>query len=460
MVVNYSNDPVRYFHFKALLRSSGWMSPAYVGVDARGIVRYLSDQPPADVVPEQIDGLALPGFQNAHSHAFQFAMAGIAEKHAPGTNDDFWTWREAMYECALGMDPDEMQAVATMLYVEMLKKGYTHVAEFHYLHHDKNGKAYNNLSEMSTCLVAAAALAGIKITLVPVYYEKGGFGKEPHAGQRRFIFTGPDQYFQLLDEAAQMVRNISTAGLGFGVHSLRAADADRIKEIYSQGPKDLPFHIHAAEQLQEVQDCEAYLKQRPIEWLVNNLPLNERFHIVHATHMSEEEVKALAKSGANVVTCPSTEGNLGDGIFRLTDFAKNGGHWSIGTDSHIGLNPLEDLRWLDYAQRMTTHRRNTFDDGAMTLLTETVYSGRKAMGIAMNDFFETGQPLDAVVYSTRSPLLSACRLDHLLPSILYTADGSSVYGTLVNGKWIIKDHKHPDEEDIAAKFRKAVKKFR
>lgn len=446
---------LKYYQFTGLLLQTGWLVPAVVGVDAQGIIQYLADKAPeAPAAIEAVQGLAIPGFQNAHSHAFQFAMAGMAEKHSAGSNDDFWSWREAMYRCALTMDPDQMEAVATMLYAELLKRGYTHIAEFHYLHYDKNGKPYNNLAEMGERLIAAAKTTGIKITLVPVMYQKGGFGAPPQPRQVRFISNTTDEYFQLLDDSAHAVAAYPQARLGFGVHSLRAVEAADVIRVMQEGPKTIPFHLHAAEQLKEVADSIAHVNQRPVEWLLNNLPLNERVHIVHCTYLTDDEVSRLAASRANVVLCPGTEGNLGDGIFRLTDFAAQGGSWSIGTDSHISLNPLEDLRWLDYAQRFTTHKRNTFDDGAGTLVHKTLIAGRRAMGIEASDYFALGQPLDAVVYNARTPLLAQAGKEHWLPAIVYTSDSSAILGTLVDGQWKVKSHHHIEEARILRTFLK------
>jgi formimidoylglutamate deiminase len=444
---------MRYLQFKGLLQTTGWLSPAYVGIDAEGIITYLSDKPPVEAAAvEAVQGYALPGFQNAHSHAFQYAMAGAAEQHAPGAKDDFWSWREAMYQCALSMNPDEVEAVATMLYAELLRKGYTQVAEFHYLHHDKNGKPYNNLAEMGARHIAAAKTAGIKITLVPVFYQKGNFGKPPQERQRRFICNTVDEYLQLLDDTAHALKDYQHARLGYGVHSLRAVEARDIRSTLSDGPVNIPFHLHAAEQLREVDDCIQHLRCRPVEWLLQNLPLSNRFHIVHCTHLTDYEVSALAKTGANVVLCPGTEGNLGDGIFRLTDFKNSGGHWSIGTDSHISLNPLEDLRWLDYAQRFTTHKRNTFDDGASALVEKTLFAGRAAMGSSTTAYFAPGMPLDAVVYNAHEPLLARSPLNQALSTILYTADSATVLGTLVDGQWVVKQGRHIREKPIRSRF--------
>lgn len=430
---------MRFFQFHALLLQNGWLSHAYVGVDDIGIIQYLSQEKPLDAVIEKIDGVALPGFQNAHSHAFQYGMAGMAEQHAPNAQDDFWSWREAMYQCAFSFNPDQMLDVATNLYKHLIKNGYTSVAEFHYVHHDEDGKPYANLAEMGERLIEAASIAGISITLVPVFYQQGNFGQPPQPRQRRFISNNTDDYFRLLENSSHAVKSYSQAKLGLGVHSLRAVKAEDILKTYLQGPQNLPFHLHAAEQLKEVEDCIAFYGKRPIEWLLEQLPLNDRFHIVHCTHMTDEETHKLATSGANVVLCPGTEGNLGDGIFRLTDFAHAGGTWSIGTDSHISLNPLEDLRWLDYAQRLTTHRRNTFANGAATLIDKTFFSGKKAMGDVASDYFAIDQPLDAAVYSMQNPLLVQAGLQHLLSAIVYTADSASIYGTMVSGKWVYKN---------------------
>lgn len=444
---------MKYYSFKGLLQKTGWITPAYVGVDENGTIQFLSQHPPqANVAIESVNGFALPGFRNAHSHAFQFGMAGMAEKHQAGTQDDFWSWREAMYRCALSLDPTEVEHIAAMLYAELLKKGYTHVAEFHYLHHDKNGRHYSNLAEMGERLVAAAETAGIKITLIPVFYQQGNFGKEPFPEQRRFISHTTDEYFQLLDDSAHIVSRAPHARLGFSVHSLRAVKPADVVRTFEEGPKSIPFHLHAAEQKKEVADCLTFQNNTPIAWLVDNLPVDERFNIVHCTHLTDGEVIALAKSNAHVVLCPGTEGNLGDGIFRLTDFAAQGGRWSIGTDSHISLNPLEDLRWLDYAQRFTTHKRNTFDDGATLLVNKTFHSGNAAMGILQEEYFAIGSTLDAVVYDAHRPLLSQAKMEHLLSAIVYTASPAETLGTIVNGKWVVKNNYHFREGEIFKAF--------
>lgn len=455
-------EGLNYFQFQSLLLQTGWMTPAFVGVDPNGMIQYLSDQAPAEAVAiESVNGFALPGFQNAHSHAFQYAMAGLAETHAAGTDDDFWTWREAMYRCALSVDPDQAQAIAAMLYAEMARHGYTHVAEFHYLHHDKDGRPYSNLAEMGLRMVEAAKTAGIKITLVPVFYQKGGFGKDPQPRQRRFISKTVEDYFQLLDDSAHAIIDQPHASLGFSVHSLRAVNLKDIITTYTNGPKSIPFHVHVSEQKKEVEDCLAHCGKRPMEWMLENLPVNERFHLVHSTHLSDEEVKKLAASKANVVLCPSTEGNLGDGIFRMKEYVKPGGHWTIGTDSHIGLNPFEELRMIDYRQRLVTNLRNTFPgDAASYLVNEAVAQGRKAMGRITNDHFEIGQPFDALVINAGTHLLTDTSEKNRLASIVYTSDSSRNLGTIVSGRWVVKNQHHVNGHEIKMAFSKAIREMK
>jgi formimidoylglutamate deiminase len=231
--------------------------------------------------------------------------------------------------------------------------------------------------------------------------------------------------------------------------------------MYSQGPKNLPFHLHVAEQKKEVADCLAHCNKRPIEWLLDNLEVNERFHLVHSTHLNEEELTRLAKSNANVVLCPSTEGNLGDGIFRMKEYVKLGGHWCIGTDSHIGLNPFEEFRMIDYRQRLVTNKRNTFEgDAARLMINESILQGRKAMGRQTTDHFEIGQPLDALIISATSHLLADTTETNRLATIVYTSDSSRNLGTIIQGKWIVKEQHHINGSAIKKAFSKAIRQLK
>lgn len=450
-----------YYRFPSLLQQSGWTQPMFVGVDDNGFIQYLETTPPEGVAIEGVDGFALPGFQNAHSHAFQYGMAGLAENHPIGVDDDFWTWREAMYQCALSVDPDQAEAIAAMCYAEMVRQGYSHVAEFHYLHHDKDGQPYSNLAEMGARMVAAAKTAGIRITLVPVFYQKGGFGLDPQPRQRRFISKTVDDYFKLFEASKSEIKNQEHASMGFSVHSLRAVDLNDIKITCQQGPKDLPFHLHVSEQKREVADCLAHCNKRPMQWLLENLPVNERFHLVHSTHLDDWELSKLSASKANVVLCPSTEGNLGDGIFRMKEYVRQLGNWCIGTDSHIGINPLEEMRMIDYRQRLITNKRNTFEgDAAQYMINHAVMSGRRAMGASSVDNFAVGQPFDAVVFSASSHLFENTSEKNRLATILYTSDTSKIIGTIVSGKWVVKNGHHKNGAILKKSFSKAMQELK
>ena len=441
------------FRFNGLLQQEGWTEPAYVLVDDDGIISAISEKPIDGHGIEAVNGFALPGFQNAHSHAFQYAMAGEAENHPAGIADDFWTWREAMYRCALSVNPDQAEAIAAMLYAEMLRHGYTHVAEFHYLHHNHDGIPYDNPAEMGFRMVRAAKTAGIGITLIPVFYQTGNFGIAPDPGQRRFINPTVDAYLQLFHASKEALSLYDKSYLAWSIHSLRAARQESILELFEQMPTNLPFHIHAAEQLKEVSASVAYSGLRPVQWLLENLPVNRNFFIVHATHLDDNELRGLATSGATVVLCPGTEGNLGDGIFRMKDYVREGGQWCIGTDSHISLNPMAEFRMMDYRQRLVSHRRNTFDGDAAQYMVHTAFrQGKFAMGIQHSNHFAPGQPLDAVVYDADAPLIAKSNALNRLATLLYTSDASGITGTMVSGKWVVKNNQHISGATIRENF--------
>lgn len=450
------------YRFKGLLQANGWLEDVSVSVSDQGLIESIDQKHEG---AEMISGYAIPGFQNAHSHAFQYAMAGLAEKHVAGkTADDFWGWRELMYKIALTMSPDELESVATMLYAEMVRHGYTHVAEFHYLHHDKNGKPYSNIAEHGERLIAAATNSGIKITLIPMFYQKGGFGIDAQDHQRRFISKAIDDYYSLLSSSTQACKHYDGADIGYGIHSLRAVQAEDILSVLNNTSLKGPFHIHIAEQIKEVEDAVSFLGRRPVEWLLENADVTDQYHLVHATHLTKDEVKGIAKSGAHVVLCPSTEGNLGDGIFPLRNFQEVGGKWSIGTDSHVGLNPCEELRLLDYGQRLTTHKRDTFiDDNYLDSghygFNQSLISGRAAMGNLQQEYFEVGQPFDAVVYDASVPLLSITSKENIVSTIIYSSDTSWLKGTIVNGKWVVKDQVHRNKLSVSNEFSKALKRL-
>jgi len=443
------------FLFKAILQEDGWQENVVIKTNTKGIVESIC----SDCERKGFRDFAVPGFQNAHSHAFQYAMAGLAELHSVSNSklqNDFWSWRKAMYDLALNITPNQMENIASMLYKEMLRNGYTHVAEFHYLHHDLNGGRYDNLSEMGERIVAAAKRTGIKLTLIPIFYQNGGFGRPAEKQQRRFISNSLDNYLKLLEASNLSAKNYEEASVAYGIHSMRAVSPENIIALTKIKSENIPLHIHVSEQLKEIQDSIDFLGARPVEWLNRNVQLDNDFHLVHATHLVDEEINAIARSGANVVLCPSTEGNLGDGLFPLNSFLIKGGKWSIGTDSHVGLNPFEELRILDYGQRLVTHNRNTFGnnlsgDNGNIALANALINGRKAMGVNQKAYFEIGKSLDALVISEEHPLVNLTSVKNLSNMLVYSSDPSMYKGSLVNGQWKILNGQHKDDQ-IHEKF--------
>lgn len=451
------------FNLKAVLFEDGFKENIRIEVDDAGKIESISAIEAGDSV---MNVYAIPGFQNAHSHAFQYAMAGLAERHdTQQTPDDFWSWREAMYALALTIDPDDLEHIAAMLYAEMLRHGYTNVAEFHYVHHDKNGVPYSNISEMGERLVAAAKRVGIGITLIPICYQKGGFGLPPVAGQKRFITEGKEAYLELLEASRKSTQFYEFANRAIGIHSMRGVEPSMIADLAMNGPQDIPFHIHVSEQLKEIQDSLTYLGKRPVEWMLDEIPMNERFHLVHATHLIEKEIEGLAKSHANVVLCPTTEGNLGDGIFPLRSFQKCDGKWSIGTDSHVSINPFEELRLLDYGQRLISHKRNTYyskkqGDGGLFAFDMALKSGRKAMNNNSEAYFKVGDYFNAVLLDANAPLIGSSSLENLPSTILYCTDATMQYGTISHGKLVVVEGKHQSYDEITAAFINTIKRLK
>ncbi len=315
------------FAERALL-PEGWARNVRFEISADGVLAGIRPDANADGA-ERLGGAVLPGMPNLHSHAFQRAMAGLAEV-AGNPNDSFWTWRELMYRMVARLSPEQIEVIARQLYIEMLKAGYTAVAEFHYVHHDLDGRSYADPAELSLRISRAASAAGIGLTLLPVLYSHAGFGGQPASeGQRRFI-NGSEAYLELLQ---RLRAPLEAAGhsLGLCFHSLRAVTPQQIATVLAAGHDDLPVHIHIAEQQKEVDDCQAWSGRRPLQWLYENVAVDQRWCLVHATHADPAEVAAMARSGAVAGLCLSTEANLGDGIFPATDFLAQGGRLGIGS---------------------------------------------------------------------------------------------------------------------------------
>ena len=346
--------PRRALCFERLLVRNRWASDVRVEVDAAGRIASLEPGGAPDGC-EAVAGWAVPGVPNVHSHSFQRALAGLAEGGGP---DSFWSWREVMYAFLERLAPDDVEAITAQLYIEMLKAGFTCVGEFHYLHHPPGGGAYADPAEMSRRILAASRTAGIGLVHMPVVYETGGFGGEPlEGGQRRFRMD-PEGAARIHEELAGDFA-AAAAGLGWALHSLRAVSAESVGRVgeFVRGSPGMPVHMHVAEQEREVTECLDRRGARPVEWLLDSAPVDERWCLVHATHISRAEIAAVAGCGAVAGLCPTTEANLGDGLFPLGAFARAGGRFAIGTDSHVSRSPVEELRLLEYGQRLVTKSR-------------------------------------------------------------------------------------------------------
>jgi formimidoylglutamate deiminase len=448
---------VKTFQFSGLWGTRGWTEPAFVKVDEKGIIQSLSDRNETNEKVEAVAGWALPGVPNTHSHAFQYAMAGLTE-HLPAghASDDFWSWREAMYTLALAITPEQMRALAAYLYSEMLRRGYTAVVEFHYVHHRPDGSPFPSTTQNAEALCEAATAAGIRLTLVPVHYRSGDFGQGASTRQRRFVFDGAEAYLKYAEQCAALARRLGH-GVGGGVHSLRASPPEDTLRIFKDLPRDWPRHLHIAEQQKEVDGCLSTLKMRPVEWLLKNASPDGRFHFVHSTQVTTEEVRGIAAAKAHVVLCPTTEGNLGDGVFPLKEYLDAGGRFSIGTDSQVGLNPWEELRWADYQQRLRLHRRNPFcrgdDESGEILLRSAVQSGGRALGRNTDSFLEPGDPLDAVVVDGADPLWDGLQATRRVSTQIFAPSGRPLLGTIVAGRWVAQEGHHLKEDSLCAAFR-------
>jgi formimidoylglutamate deiminase len=446
-------------HAAHALLPSGWAEQVLIETDTAGLITRVTPNQAAPAGAQICHGPVLPGMPNLHSHAFQRAMAGLAEV-ALNPEDSFWTWRDLMYRLVGRLNPDQVEAIARYLYIDMLKGGYTAVAEFHYLHHDQNGKPFADPSEMSQRVLAAAESTGIAITLLPVMYAHGGFGgKDPSEGQRRFIHS-TEQYLKLQERLA---KDCARPGrhLGFCFHSLRAVTLDEIKAVMASSQDDRPVHVHIAEQQKEVDDCLAWSGRRPIQWLYDNVEVDQRWCLIHATHAEEDEVAAMVKSRAIAGLCPTTEANLGDGLFPAVAFADQGGRWGIGSDSHVSLSVVEELRWLEYGQRLKHERRNRLH-GLQTkhvagyLYNAALDGGAQALGQKMGAL-APGYRGDLVVLDGQHPLLAHVSGDDILGRWLFAGLNRMVKDVMVGGQWVVQDGRHADEIEAGRAFAAAVK---
>ena len=426
------------------LLPEGWRREVLVEIDIAG--RIATVRPDAqDAAAERYDAIAVPGLPNLHSHAFQRGMAGLSE-HAGAADDSFWTWREVMYRFLARLTPDDVEAIATLAYAEMLESGFTRVGEFHYLHHDPDGRPYADVAEMATRIAAAAAATGINLTLLPCFYAHGEVGGGPPVpGQRRFL-SDRDGFAALVSGSRRAIAALPGARLGLAPHSLRAATFEEIRDVVGLAAPEEPLHIHAAEQVKEVEACRAILGHPPIAALLDEAPLSARWCLIHATHGTEAELRGVAAAGAVVGLCPVTESNLGDGIFPALAYREAGGRFGVGTDSNILIAATEELRTLEYSQRLAHRSRNALAPRAAstgrTLWDAALAGGAQALGAGPAGI-EAGAWADLVLLDPAHPSLAARSGDRWLDALVFATRGGPIRDVLVRGRRVVADGRHP-----------------
>jgi len=446
---------MEFVHLRRALLPAGWAGDVRLGF-ADGLIASVEvGMPPLQ--GDRRHAAGVPGIANVHSHAFQRAMAGLAERRGPA-NDTFWTWRETMYRFALSIGPEETQAVAALLYAEMLEAGFTAVGEFHYLHHAPDGAPYDDIAELGERIVAAAAHTGIGLTLLPVFYAHGNFGgAAPNDGQRRFLNDIP-RFARLLDASKAAVARLPGARIGVAPHSLRAATAGELSDLVALAG-DGPIHMHIAEQRKEIEDSLAWSGERPVAWLLKRFAVGPRWCLIHATHMTPDETIGLAHCGAVAGLCPITEANLGDGTFPATLYRGAIGRFGVGTDSNVQIGAAAELRQLEYAQRLTHRERNVIaETGGSTgraLIEAAVAGGVQALGGGPHGL-AVGAPADLVTLDTGNPLYAHLEDDRLLDAWVFSAGNALVESVWARGVKVVDGGRHRDRPALAERFGRAM----
>lgn len=439
---------------KALLKDR-WAENVLLQIDAAGLISNIE----TDYIGsgEKVTGFALPGINNIHSHAFQRAMAGLAE-YSGGGADSFWTWRDIMYRFAGNISANDLKAVASQLYVEMLKGGFVSVAEFHYLHDAPDGAI-----DMSGALMDAAHDVGLGLCHLPVLYMASGFGAKPLTDAQQRFGLGVEKFINLLTKLNDKIPDHDNQHLGLAFHSLRAVPEEALKYVLAHNPTDGPIHIHIAEQVAEVDDCIAFSEKRPVEWLFENAQVNEQWCLIHATHLNDQEVKMIARSGAVVGLCPATEANLGDGLFPLKAFMDHGGNIGIGSDSHISVSVVEELRLLEYGQRLNEQQRNiaTSEDEVHTgtnLYKHALKGGAMASGFN-NGKIEIGKRADLIVLDSAAATLLGTPDKHIIDRFIFNGNQNVIKHVFVSGERVINNHKHLSEVRIYEEFKAVMERL-
>lgn len=453
----------RYFAPSALL-STGWSDRVLFEVADDGRITAITANASAGDA-ELLDGAVVPGMPCVHSNAFQRGMAGLTEKGGP-QGDSFWSWRKLMYRFLEGLRPDDVEAIATQVYIEMLRAGYTSVAEFHYLHHEAGGAPYANRAEVGERLLAAAGSTGIAQTLMPVLYAHDNFGGTPPTiGQRRFI-NDVNGYAGIVESLLKTARGTVTQRVGIAPHSLRAvtpAQLNAAVELADTLEPGMPIHLNLAAQLKEVNDCLAWSGQRPVSWLLDHVKVDGRWCVIHATHTEVVEAERLARSGVVAGLCPTTEGDLGDGFFNAVPFLRNGGRIGIGGDSHVGVDPFLELKLFEYGQRLRFERRNVLAKGIGDSLGGHLYritaaGGAQAIGQPVGSLV-VGNRADWLVLNDDDAALAEQRYDGLLDAAIFGPARQPVRDVMVAGRWVVRDGQHPQAAASLKRYREVMKRL-
>ncbi|MGF9694304.1 formimidoylglutamate deiminase [Rhizobium sp. 0TCS1.26] len=445
---------MQVIHAATALLPEGWRSDVRLTIE-RGSIQAIATGVPAQGGDER-HAVLVPAMPNLHSHAFQRAMAGLAETRGSG-DDSFWSWRVLMYRFALSMTPDQVEAVAAQLYMEMLEAGFGRVGEFHYLHHDSDGGFYANPAEMAERIAAASSETGIGLTLLPVFYAHSGFGgTEPSDGQRRFIHD-PDAFARLMEACRGIVSRLPGGELGIAPHSLRAVTQAELATILPLAGNG-PIHIHVAEQVKEVEDCLAHTGLRPVEWLLDHAPVDDRWCLIHATQMAPGETQRMAATGAVAGLCPITEANLGDGIFNGAPYLAAGGRFGIGSDSNVLISVPQELRQLEYSQRLSMKARNVMAEAGGST-GRMLFDGALAGGAAALQA-SAGLAPGASADLVSLDLADAGYLkdDQILDHWIFST-GISVDCVWVSGVRQVEKGRHQRREAISQRFRKTMQEL-
>jgi formiminoglutamate deiminase len=441
--------------FAEALLPQGWTADVRLTLEEGRIAEVATGV--SHAADDERHAIGLPGLPNLHSHAFQRGMAGLAEKRGP-SSDSFWTWRETMYRFVDRLGPAELEAIAALAYAEMLESGFTRVGEFHYLHHDPAGQRYADRGEMATAIAAAAAQTGIALTLLPVFYAHSGFGgAAPGHGQRRFLHD-PEGFAELVAASARSIAPLPDAVIGIAPHSLRAVTEDELTSLLPLAAGG-PIHIHVAEQMREVEDCLSWSGARPVEWLLEHMPVDERWCLVHATHMTDDETRRVATSGAVAGLCPITEANLGDGIFPAHAFVAAGGRFGVGSDSNVLVDATEELRLLEYGQRLAMRGRNLLAGGeghstGGDLYRAALAGGAQALGTSAG--IERGCPADIISLDADHPALVGRTGDALLDALVFAGGRTLIDRVWRGGRLCVSQGRHLERGAIVERYRAVI----